>query len=64
MGRLQEMLKVGPVFNYFTRVFKKDKDGKYPSSTNLKMMYVINKVSILLFLFAVIVMIISALTRE
>ena len=28
MGKLQEMLKVGPVFNYFGRVFRKDKDGK------------------------------------
>jgi len=64
MGRLQEMLKVGPVFNYFGRVFRKDKDGKYPSSTNLKMMHGINKVSIVLFLIAVIVMIIRAFTRE
>ena len=58
------MLKVGPVFNYFGRVFRKDKDGKYPSSTNLKMMHGINKVSIVLFLIAVIVMIIRAFTRE
>lgn len=58
------MLKVGPVINYFSRVFKKDKDGKYPSSTNLKMMHGINKISIVLFLIAVIVMIIRAITRE
>ncbi|MBP8156186.1 MAG: hypothetical protein KAX81_04100 [Leadbetterella sp.] len=64
MGRLQEMLKVGPVFSYFGRVFKKDKDGKYPASTNLKMMHGINKISIVLFLIAVIVMIIRAFTRE
>ena len=50
MGRLQEMLKVGPVFSYFGRVFRKDKDGKYPASTNLKMMHGINKISIILFL--------------
>jgi hypothetical protein len=64
MGRLQEMLKVGPVFSYFGRVFKKDKDGKYPASTNLKMMHGINKISIVLFLIAVVVMIIRAFTRE
>lgn len=64
MGRLTELLKVGPVFNYFTRVFKKDKDGKYPISTNLKMMHSINKISILMFLVALIVMIFRAFTRE
>ncbi|MCP9765276.1 DUF6728 family protein [Lacihabitans soyangensis] len=64
MGRLQEMLKVGPVFNYFGRVFKKDKEGKYPVSTNLKMMHGINKISIVLFLIAVVVMVIRAFTRE
>jgi hypothetical protein len=64
MGRLQEMLKVGPVFSYFGRVFRKDKDGKYPASTNLKMMHGINKISIILFLIAVIVMIFRAITRE
>jgi hypothetical protein len=64
MGRLQEMLKVGPVFSYFGRVFRKDKDGKYPASTNLKMMHGINKISIVLFLIAVIVMIFRAITRE
>jgi hypothetical protein len=64
MGKFQEMLKVGPVFNYFGRVFRKDKDGKYPASTNLKMMHGINKISIVLFLIAVIVMIFRAITRE
>jgi hypothetical protein len=64
MGKLQEMLKVGPVFGYFGRVFRKDKDGKYPASTNLKMMHGINKISIVLFLIAVIVMIFRAITRE
>jgi hypothetical protein len=49
MGKLQEMLKVGPVFN--------------PASTNLKMMHGINKISIVLFLIAVIVMIFRAITR-
>jgi hypothetical protein len=63
MGKLQEMLKVGPVFSYFGRVFRKDKDGKYPASTNLKMMHGINKISIVLFLIAVIVMIFRAITR-
>lgn len=64
MKRLLEILSVGPVFNYFLRVFSKDKDGKYPASTNLKMMHGINKISIVMFLIAVSVMIYRACTRE
>ena len=55
MKKLIDFLKIGPVFSYFFRVFKKD-NGEFPTSTNLKMMHGINKISILLFLLGVIVL--------
>jgi hypothetical protein len=63
MKRFLELIKLGPVFSYFGRVFSKDTEGKYPSNTNLKMMHGINKISILMFLFAVGVLIYRAFTR-
>ncbi|MFT6880866.1 MAG: hypothetical protein ACI9DJ_001372 [Algoriphagus sp.] len=64
MGKLKEYIKVAPVFSYFVRVFKKDKEGKYPSSINLKMMHGINKVSIVMFTFCVLVLIYRFFFRE
>jgi hypothetical protein len=64
MKKLIEFLKIDPVFGYFLRLFAKDKDGKYPLSTNLKMMHGINKISILMFIGALIVMIYRAYNRE
>jgi hypothetical protein len=63
MQRLISILKIGPVFSYFLRVFKKDEAGKYPVSANLKMMHGINKISIVMFLFCIIVMIYKAFFR-
>jgi hypothetical protein len=63
MGRLVEILKLGPVFQYFGRVFTKDKEGKYPTNTNLKIMHGINKISIVMFLIAVIVIAVRYFTR-
>lgn len=63
MNKLLRYLQIAPVFSYFFRVFQKDADGKYPSSFNLKMMHGINKISIVMFLFCVIVLIIRAFTR-
>lgn len=57
MSKLGEYLKVAPVFSYFVRVFKKDSEGKYPKSANLKMMHGINKVSIVMFGICVLVLI-------
>lgn len=54
--------------NYFdftevlTYFFRK-KDPNRPKSFNLKAMHTINKISILMFLFAVIVMIVRAISR-
>ncbi len=63
MNKVLEYLKIAPVFSYFLRVFRKDKEGKYPISQNLKMMHGINRISIIVFLICVIVMIIRAFNR-
>jgi hypothetical protein len=63
MKRFLELIKLGPVFSYFGRVFSKDSEGKYPTNTNLKMMHGINKISIIMFLMAVGVLIYRAFTR-
>ncbi|WP_341225419.1 DUF6728 family protein [uncultured Arcticibacterium sp.] len=57
MSKLKEYLKLTPVFSYFLRVFKKDKEGKFPTSTNLKLMHGINKISIVMFSICVLVLI-------
>ena len=51
---VKEFFKLGEVGNYFLRVFRKP-DPNAPTSFNLKMMHGINKISILVFLAAVLV---------
>ena len=53
-NKVQEFFKLGEVGNYFVRVFQKPDPSK-PSNFNLRMMHGINKISILIFLFALIV---------
>lgn len=55
---LKDYFQVGEVFSYFIRVFKK-KDPNAPSNFNLRMMHGINRISILIFLMAVIFLIIK-----
>ncbi len=62
MSDLRRYFNIGDVFRYFIRVFKKP-DPNNPSSVNLRMMHGINRISIVMFLFCVIVMIIRAFTR-
>jgi len=52
---IKEFLNFGPVFGYF---FRKH-DPTRPSNFNLKMMHGINKISILMFLAAIIFLIIK-----
>lgn len=63
MNKLIEQFKLGEVFTYFIRVFKKDKEGIYPKSENLKIMHGINRISIVMFLICLIIMIVRAFTR-
>lgn len=57
---LKEYFQVGEVFSYFIRVFGK-RDPNEPSNFNLRMMHGINKISIVMFLLAVIYLIIKRL---
>jgi hypothetical protein len=59
-NRFQEFFQLGAVGNYFIRVFQKP-DPNQKSNFNLRMMHGINKISILVFLFAVIFWIIKRL---
>ena len=63
MEKFLSYLKIAPVFSYFLRVFKKDTEGKYTVSTNLKLMHGINRISIIMFLVCIIVLIVRAFTR-
>ena len=51
-NQVKEFFKLGEVGNYFLRVFRKP-DPNAPSNINLRMMHGINKISILILLFAV-----------
>ncbi|ADR20039.1 hypothetical protein MATR_23540 [Marivirga tractuosa] len=55
--------RLGAVLGYFKRLFGK-KDPNAPSNFNLKMMHGINKISIVMFLIAVIVMVTRAILRS
>jgi hypothetical protein len=61
--KLKNFLSIGPVFAYFFRVFRKDKEGKYPHNFSLKMMHGINKISIIMFLICVIIMVARCASR-
>ena len=62
MSDFKKYFQLGDVFKYFIRVFKKP-DPNDPTSFNLKMMHGINRISIVMFLFCVIVMVFRACTR-
>ncbi len=50
-----------PVLNYFLRVFKKHQGADEKPGINLRMMHGINRISILMFLFCLIVILIRNL---
>lgn len=53
-SRFKEFFQLGEVANYFIRVFQKP-DPNRPTNFNLRMMHGINKISILMFLAAIII---------
>ncbi|MBW3470530.1 DUF6728 family protein [Arthrospiribacter ruber] len=53
-NKLKEFFKLGEVGQYFIRVFQKP-DPSRPSNFNIRTMHAINKISILMFLAAVII---------
>lgn len=52
-NKVEEFFKLGEVGNYFLNIFKKPDPSK-KSNFNLRMMHGINKISIVIFLLAVI----------
>lgn len=65
-NKTEEKKDVGYYFDFkevLTYYFRK-KDPDRPSNINLKMMHGINKISILMFLFCVIVMIVRFISRS
>ena len=58
MNRIAGYFKLGEVFRYFIRVFQKP-DPNHPTSLNLRMMHGINRISIVMFLIAILVYIIK-----
>ncbi|SNS63959.1 hypothetical protein SAMN06295967_114113 [Belliella buryatensis] len=57
-NRLKEFFQLGELGNYFFRVFQKPDPNK-KSNFNLRMMHGINKISILMFLAAIIIWIVK-----
>jgi hypothetical protein len=57
MSRLKEYFRIGEVFAYFIRVFKKHdpNDTRYPLNFNIRIMHGINRISIIMFLVCLIV---------
>ena len=60
---VKHFFKLGEFFSYFVRVFRKN-DGTHPNNINLRMMHGINKISILMFLFALIVIVARYIYRS
>ncbi|GAB3653970.1 hypothetical protein GCM10028791_24380 [Echinicola sediminis] len=59
-NKFSEFFKVGEVGNYFVRVFKKT-DPNQKSNFNLRMMHGINRISILMFLAALLLWVVRRL---
>ncbi|AYQ33304.1 DUF6728 family protein [Runella sp. SP2] len=62
MKKIVEFLQLGEVFGYFLRVFQKP-DPSRPSTTSLRVMHGINRISIVMFLFCLGVMLYRFFTR-
>lgn len=59
---IKHFFKFGEFFGYFLRVFRKN-DGSYPNNFNLKMMHGINRISIIMFLIAFIIIVTRFIVR-
>ena len=59
-NKIKDFFQMGEVGNYFFRVFRKQ-DASQKGNINLRMMHGINKISILVFLVAIIAMIVRRL---
>ena len=59
---LKDYFALGELFSYFVRVFRKPAPGHRPN-VNLRMMHGINRISIIMFAVALMVMVVRFLTR-
>ena len=55
--KISDFINLGATFNYIGRLYGLKTKESYPTSSNLKIMHVINRVSIVMFIAAVIIMI-------
>lgn len=62
LERIKNQFKLGEAFTYFFRVFQKP-DSSKPNNFNIRAMHTINKISIVMFLFCVLVMLYRAFLR-
>lgn len=62
-NRFIEQFRLGEAFSYFFRVFRRP-DPARPTSFNLRMMHGINRISIVMFLFCLLVMLIRYISRH
>lgn len=62
MSRIKDQFKLGELFYYFIRVFKKPKPEEN-RNFNLRAMHTINKISIIMFLICLVVIIYRFATR-
>ncbi|WP_101358585.1 DUF6728 family protein [Raineya orbicola] len=61
MSKFLRYFKVGEVFVYFIRVFKKH-DPRYPINQNIRIMHGINRISIVMFLICLVVIFVRRCT--
>jgi len=62
MKKIINFLSLGEVFGYFFRVFGK-KDPSKPDTSYLRMMHGINRISIVMFVFCLVIMLYRAFLR-
>ena len=60
---IKNFFRLGEMFSYFIRVFRKADPNK-PSNFNIKVMHGINRISILMFLLALIIIITRFVVRS
>lgn len=61
--KLKNFFRLGEIFSYFIRVFRKPDPNK-PSNFNIKVMHGINRISIIMFLLALVIIITRFVVRS
>lgn len=61
--KLKNFFRLGEIFSYFIRVFRKPDPNK-PNNFNIRVMHGINRISIIMFLLALIIIITRFVVRS